>query len=168
MSVVILRLPGGQNFSHVHTDVIQEEITPVGMGDSGISLNMNGSTGELNQRPIMHQDSNLNLQGMVNNSPLPSPTEGKPRRGVDQKLYRASIVYSTRGGASVPKEIINAIDIFQIKHRGTIDVWWLYDDGGLTILIPYIIHMRSNWSFCKIRVFALTNNKMDQEVEEKE
>lgn len=26
----------------------------------------------------------------------------------------------------------------QIKH-GTIDIWWLNDDGGLTLLIPYLL-----------------------------
>jgi hypothetical protein len=29
---------------------------------------------------------------------------------------------------------------FQTRVRqGTIDVWWLYDDGGLTLLIPYLL-----------------------------
>ena len=28
------------------------------------------------------------------------------------------------------------------KRTGTIDVWWLYDDGGLTLLLPYILTTR--------------------------
>lgn len=79
-----------------------------------------------------------------------------------------SIVYSTRGGSTIPKEIINEMCLFHVsQEKGTIDVWWLYDDGGLTMLIPYILSMRSNWAKCKIRVFALANHRMEVEVEER-
>ena len=43
------------------------------------------------------------------------------------------------------KEIVGDITQFQQrtkKRSGTIDVWWLYDDGGLTLLIPYILTTR--------------------------
>lgn len=40
-----------------------------------------------------------------------------------------------------------------------IDVWWLYDDGGLTMLLPYILSTREQFSKCKLRVFALANRK---------
>lgn len=59
------------------------------------------------------------------------------------------------------------MNYFNIKQeKGLIDVWWLYDDGGLTMLLPYIINMRSNWAKCKIRIFALTNRQHELEVEE--
>lgn len=81
---------------------------------------------------------------------------------------KENIVYSTRGGSTVSKETLDAMGLFHTKQpKGTIDVWWLYDDGGLTMLIPYILSMRSTWSDCKIRVFALTNHKMEMEVEER-
>ncbi|XP_038598481.1 solute carrier family 12 member 2 [Tachyglossus aculeatus] len=43
---------------------------------------------------------------------------------------------------------------FQKKQgRGTIDVWWLFDDGGLTLLIPYLLTTKRKWKDCRIRVF---------------
>jgi solute carrier family 12 (sodium/potassium/chloride transporter), member 2 len=58
-------------------------------------------------------------------------------------------------GAELPSNVVNNITRFQLKQKkGTIDVWWLYDDGGLTMLLPYIISTRSNWSSCKLRVFC--------------
>lgn len=51
------------------------------------------------------------------------------------------------------------------KHGGTIDVWWLFDDGGLTLLLPYILTTRRNWSSCKLRVFALANKRDGIELE---
>jgi len=47
----------------------------------------------------------------------------------------------------VPKHILMAVNQFQKKQKkSTIDVWWLYDDGGLTLLIPYILNSRKQWS----------------------
>ncbi len=83
-------------------------------------------------------------------------------------IAQDKIIYSTQGGSTVPKEVLDDLGYFHLKKSdGQIDVWWLYDDGGLTILIPYILSLRSHWSNCKIRVFALTNHKMELEIEER-
>jgi len=67
----------------------------------------------------------------------------------------------------LPKSVVNNLTQFRTKQRkSTIDIWWLYDDGGLTMLLPYIIHSRSNFAGCKIRVFALANKQQDLEVEQ--
>lgn len=71
------------------------------------------------------------------------------------------------GGVPLPKSTINNLLQFRTKQRkSTIDIWWLYDDGGLTMLLPYIIHNRTNFAGCKIRVFALANKQQDLEVEQ--
>ncbi|XP_050296584.1 bumetanide-sensitive sodium-(potassium)-chloride cotransporter [Anthonomus grandis grandis] len=51
------------------------------------------------------------------------------------------------------------------RKKGTIDVWWLYDDGGLTLLLPHILSTRRNWKNYKLRVFALANNREGLELE---
>lgn len=33
-----------------------------------------------------------------------------------------------------------------------VDVWWLNDDGGLTLLVPYLVTMQKKWKKAKIRV----------------
>ena len=43
---------------------------------------------------------------------------------------------------------------FKEKQRGTIDVWWIYDDGGLTVLIPYLLSLHRAWKHCKLRFFS--------------
>lgn len=68
----------------------------------------------------------------------------------------------------MPPSVLQSITVFAKKQeKGTIDVWWLYDDGGLTILLPYIIRTRHNWSGCKLRIFALANRKHELELEER-
>lgn len=67
----------------------------------------------------------------------------------------------------IPKERLHRMFQFHKKQKrgGVIDVWWLYDDGGLTLLLPYIINTRRNWSSCKLRVFALANKRDELELE---
>ncbi|KAJ9588114.1 hypothetical protein L9F63_018505, partial [Diploptera punctata] len=63
---------------------------------------------------------------------------------------------------------ISGMTFFRTKQSGGfIDVWWLYDDGGLTMLLPYILSTRNLWSNCKLRVFALVNRQHEAEVEER-
>lgn len=66
------------------------------------------------------------------------------------------------------KSLMDGVSVFKKKQsKGTIDVWWLYDDGGLTMLLPYIISTRQDWAGCKLRVFALANNQYELELEER-
>eukprot|EP00488_Nonionellina_sp_1-RS-2012_P003804 TRINITY_DN8260_c0_g1_i1.p1 TRINITY_DN8260_c0_g1~~TRINITY_DN8260_c0_g1_i1.p1 ORF type:complete len:148 (+),score=15.84 TRINITY_DN8260_c0_g1_i1:41-445(+) len=51
------------------------------------------------------------------------------------------------------------------KLRGPhIDVWWLIDDGGLTVLLPHIMKLHSFWSGCNLRLNIIANaNVLSQE-----
>ncbi|XP_052817095.1 solute carrier family 12 member 7-like [Mya arenaria] len=43
----------------------------------------------------------------------------------------------------------------QAKMRGTIDVWWIVHDGGLLLLLPYLLRQHRAWKNCKLRVFTV-------------
>ncbi len=44
------------------------------------------------------------------------------------------------------------------KHsNAVIDVWWLADDGGHTILIPHLLRLHSTWKGCKFRVISVSS-----------
>merc|ERR1719384_1630102 len=36
-----------------------------------------------------------------------------------------------------------------------VDVWWMIDDGGLCMLIPYIMKLHKFWSRCKLRLLMV-------------
>ncbi|KAK5605160.1 hypothetical protein CRENBAI_023305 [Crenichthys baileyi] len=56
---------------------------------------------------------------------------------------------------------------FQKKQgKKTIDVYWLSDDGGLTLLLPYLLTRRKRWARCKVRVFV--GGETDKKEEQKE
>ncbi|XP_066860769.1 solute carrier family 12 member 3 isoform X2 [Anser cygnoides] len=67
-----------------------------------------------------------------------------------------------------PGELVaeqQASTIFQSQQgKKTIDIYWLFDDGGLTLLIPYLLWRKKRWGKCKIRVFVGGQiNRMDEE-----
>nr|CAD7576799.1 unnamed protein product [Timema californicum] len=85
-----------------------------------------------------------------------------------KKAITEQILSKGANGSVIHSSVPESMSLFRVKQKhGTIDVWWLYDDGGLTILLPYIINSRSNWSGCKLRVFALTNRRQELELEER-
>ncbi|XP_029944241.1 solute carrier family 12 member 3-like [Salarias fasciatus] len=54
--------------------------------------------------------------------------------------------------------------VFQ-KDQGkkTIDVYWIADDGGLTLLVPYLLTRRRHWRSCKVRVFIVGDEENMEE-----
>merc|ERR1719479_113590 len=87
--------------------------------------------------------------------PKLAPAPVKTRK-VSQAVYRGT------DGLPLKAKTMANIEMFQDKKRtGYIDVWWLYDDGGLTLLLPYILTTRKQFKTCKLRVFSLAN-KSDQ------
>ncbi|KAM9645300.1 solute carrier family 12 member 1 isoform 3-T3 [Trichechus inunguis] len=64
------------------------------------------------------------------------------------------------------RKLVEASNQFKKKQgKGTIDVWWLFDDGGLTLLIPYILTIRKKWKDCKLRIYV--GGKINRIEEEK-
>eukprot|EP00067_Danio_rerio_P008656 NP_001154850.1 solute carrier family 12, member 10.1 [Danio rerio] len=50
--------------------------------------------------------------------------------------------------------------VFQTKQgKKTIDVYWISDDGGLTLLVPYLLTRRKRWRRSKVRVFIVGEQK---------
>ena len=69
-------------------------------------------------------------------------------------------------GNFISSKHVAGIQMFTNKtYTGFIDVWWLYDDGGLTLLIPHIIKTRKQFKNCKIRVFSLANKSTGLDLE---
>uniref|UniRef100_A0A8C4EWN2 Solute carrier family 12 member 7a n=1 Tax=Dicentrarchus labrax TaxID=13489 RepID=A0A8C4EWN2_DICLA len=39
--------------------------------------------------------------------------------------------------------------------EGTIDVWWIVHDGGLLMLLPFLLNQHKVWRKCKMRIFTV-------------
>ncbi|XP_011501774.1 PREDICTED: bumetanide-sensitive sodium-(potassium)-chloride cotransporter [Ceratosolen solmsi marchali] len=170
---------------------IAEGLDCLGIGSSGSAEDdpqLVQSSYDLAGNTLMHADSDLSMSGRgiarvqsvptIGTQYIPpestapmrdSPTHWNAREQLKNKkrhIAEKMLMNSKQNGLPVVPEYMT---IFQKKHKaGTIDVWWLYDDGGLTILLPYIISTRTNWEHCKMRIFALANHKQDIGAQEKE
>ena len=88
--------------------------------------------------------------------------EQNDKKKSKKKGKKVEAIYRGKDGKLLPKNIIDDIQHFRAKRRvGNIDVWWLYDDGGLTLLLPHILQTRKQFASCKLRVFSLSNRPDD-------
>jgi potassium/chloride transporter 4/5/6 len=58
-----------------------------------------------------------------------------------------------KGAAKLPDNLA--------RLAGFVDVWWLVHDGGLILLIPYLLSLHKVWRGCTIRVFVVVTRVDD-------
>ncbi|XP_025017856.1 solute carrier family 12 member 2 isoform X2 [Tetranychus urticae] len=64
----------------------------------------------------------------------------------------------------IPVQVIDSVNQFQKNpKKGTIDIWWLYDTGGIALLLGWILQNTRNslWYGCKMRVFSVTRTDIE-------
>jgi len=109
--------------------------------------------------PVSKDDSDDEGETNQNSLSVQSPDKPKTRK-VSTAVYRGT------DGNRLDNNVVQQIQQFQVKQRkGHIDVWWLYDDGGLTLLIPHILKTRKQFKDCKLRVFSLANKADELDAE---
>eukprot|EP00494_Astrolonche_serrata_P024241 UN24499 len=68
----------------------------------------------------------------------------------------------------------NQNDTFFTDTNKHIDLWWLADDGGLSLLLPHIMSEHPYWQkltkggpdYCYIRLFLVTDNNINDKIGE--
>ncbi|XP_072297054.1 solute carrier family 12 member 7-like isoform X3 [Eucyclogobius newberryi] len=55
----------------------------------------------------------------------------------------------------VAKNIDQFPDNSQRLKEGTIDVWWIVHDGGLLMLLPFLLRQHKVWRKCRMRIFTV-------------
>ncbi|XP_065077578.1 bumetanide-sensitive sodium-(potassium)-chloride cotransporter isoform X2 [Ochlerotatus camptorhynchus] len=190
LSVAILRVAKGLDYSQV----LGEDTTVKHIAEAPRTMLHNDSFNDLagqNKISSLHGSCDSLSHNISQASSTSDLTTGTPRLqtvsgmpdplDINAKLLNESgnrslkrtnndpaLLYRGPGGAELPKDVLDELTQFTSKKKhGVIDVYWLYDDGGLTLLLPYIISIRRNWSSCKLRVFALANRKTELEFEQR-
>ncbi|XP_074105083.1 solute carrier family 12 member kcc isoform X3 [Cotesia typhae] len=83
----------------------------------------------------------------------------KWRQSEDDNTWRVFIqsvrnVTTSRMALLVPKGI-NFFPDSTEKVVGYIDVWWVVHDGGLLMLLPFLLKQHRTWKNCKMRIFTV-------------
>ncbi|KDR10319.1 Bumetanide-sensitive sodium-(potassium)-chloride cotransporter, partial [Zootermopsis nevadensis] len=183
ISVAILRLPYGEDYSKFteETDSHCYDNGAFSVANSSQDLTNHGQTGflridsfvSLNQMEQHPSNISLSAIGSSDNSLIDSAKALRRYVNTEKSdtLMPLSILKSKKkymlNKIPIGSQLSNMTIFRQKQAEGNIDVWWLYDDGGLTMLLPYIISTRSDWSNCKLRVFALLSRQQEAELEER-
>uniref|UniRef100_A0A672JXA0 Solute carrier family 12 member 2 n=1 Tax=Sinocyclocheilus grahami TaxID=75366 RepID=A0A672JXA0_SINGR len=134
--VVLLRLKEGLDISHIQDEILTSQVKAPGMKDLLVSINIkdfDSDSSKPSSKSTSCQSSPLIFRGQkIMTYTKKLPMQLSP---ADEKLLTASQQFQKK------------------QSKGTIDVWWLFDDGGLTLLIPYLLTNKNKWRDCKIRVF---------------
>ncbi|XP_074546621.1 solute carrier family 12 member 2 isoform X2 [Halichoeres trimaculatus] len=130
---VILRLKEGLDVSHIQgqDELLSSQEKSSGMKDVIVSIDTSKDSDADSSKPSSKATSLQNSPAIQKDKKSPTV----PLNVSDQRLLEASQQFQKKQG------------------KGTVDVWWLFDDGGLTLLIPYLLTNKKRWKDCKIRVF---------------
>ncbi|RWS26983.1 solute carrier family 12 member 4-like protein [Leptotrombidium deliense] len=73
---------------------------------------------------------------------------------VDVFLHTIKTVISSKLALLIPKGIDYWPDSGD-KLGGYIDVWWIVHDGGLLMLLPFLLKQHKTWKNCPLRIFTV-------------
>ncbi|XP_048706380.1 solute carrier family 12 member 2 isoform X2 [Caretta caretta] len=130
--VVVIRLKEGLDISHLQgqEELLSSQEKSPSSKDVVVNVDYSKKT-ETDTSKVFSPPSSEKTPGLHKDSKGPR----SPLNLADQRLLDASSQFQKKQG------------------KNTIDVWWLFDDGGLTLLIPYLLTTKKKWKDCKIRVF---------------
>ncbi|XP_046651512.1 solute carrier family 12 member 3-like isoform X1 [Daphnia pulicaria] len=174
VGVTILRLQEGLDCSEILADIDDLILNKLSKDQSSShqayewSVTSNGSN--FSPNPDSSNENNVNVIGEDSSF---DPSERRrtvvlgTRNKKSKKSKKLAITFRDPEGNELPKSVMNKIILFQKKQKkDTIDIWWLSDDGGLTLLLPVIINSRSNWSDTRLRIFCTASGVHELEQEQ--
>eukprot|EP00794_Sanderia_malayensis_P003357 gene3357-3846_t len=163
-SVAILRLPKGTHLeedSDLEADYSDEDGSDLEVRMPKASVIPEASSVELDVEATL--ESNKELESDTPGSTPVMPRETTPmmpqesEKGLLTDEEKKPTKKNEADVKKVPKDVI--IGSLTEKQKGYLDVWWLFDDGGLTILLPHLLTRSRIWRECSLRVFVARANR---------
>ncbi|XP_061521820.1 solute carrier family 12 member 7 isoform X2 [Phycodurus eques] len=108
---------------------------------------------------VSHLVQSAGLGGMKHNTVLMA-WPGTWKQSNDPQSWR-NFIETVRETTSAHQALLVAknVDSFPSNQdrlgEGTIDVWWVVHDGGLLMLLPFLLRQHKVWRKCKMRIFTV-------------
>ncbi|XP_054710276.1 LOW QUALITY PROTEIN: solute carrier family 12 member 4-like [Uloborus diversus] len=113
---------------------------------------------------ICHFIQSAGLGGLKHNTVILGWPHGW-RQNADEKQWQVFLntirsVSASKNALLVPKGI-NLFPSSNDKVSGNIDIWWIVhilfksNDGGLLMLLPFLLKQHKTWKNCKLRIFTV-------------
>ncbi|XP_056220175.1 solute carrier family 12 member 7 isoform X6 [Seriola aureovittata] len=106
-----------------------------------------------------HLIQSAGLGGMKHNSVLMA-WPGNWRQSNDPQSWK-NFIETIRETTAAHQALLVAknVDSFPTNQdrlgEGTIDVWWVVHDGGMLMLLPFLLRQHKVWRKCKMRIFTV-------------
>ncbi|KAL0168501.1 hypothetical protein M9458_036723, partial [Cirrhinus mrigala] len=107
---------------------------------------------------LSHLIQSAGLGGMKHNSVLMAwPMNWKQSN--DPQSWK-TFIETIRETTAAHQALLVAKNVDSFPHQerlgeGTIDVWWIVHDGGMLMLLPFLLQQHKVWRKCKMRIFTV-------------
>ncbi|XP_028424825.1 solute carrier family 12 member 7 isoform X4 [Perca flavescens] len=108
---------------------------------------------------VSHLIQSAGLGGMKHNTVLMA-WPGNWRQSNDHQSWK-NFIETVRETTATHHALLVAknVDSFPTNQErlaeGTIDVWWVVHDGGMLMLLPFLLRQHKVWRKCKMRIFTV-------------
>lgn len=108
---------------------------------------------------MSHLIQSAGLGGMKHNTVLMA-WPGTWRQSNDPQSWK-NFIETVRETTAAHQALLVAknVDSFPTNQdrlgEGTIDVWWVVHDGGMLMLLPFLLRQHKVWRKCKMRIFTV-------------
>uniref|UniRef100_A0A8D8FJ36 Solute carrier family 12 member 6 n=1 Tax=Culex pipiens TaxID=7175 RepID=A0A8D8FJ36_CULPI len=108
---------------------------------------------------LSHVVQTIGLGGMKPNTVILGWPYGWRKNEDDARTWQVFLqtvrnVSAAKMALLVPKGI-NFFPTSSDKISGNIDIWWIVHDGGLLMLLPFLLKQHRSWKNCKMRIFTV-------------
>ncbi|KAI4898138.1 hypothetical protein NFI96_015401 [Prochilodus magdalenae] len=107
---------------------------------------------------ISHLIQSAGLGGMKHNTVLMA-WPGSWKQSNDHISWK-NFIETVRETTAAHQALLVAKNVDNFPHQerlgeGTIDVWWIVHDGGMLMLLPFLLRQHKVWRKCKMRIFTV-------------